>query len=349
MANVFDYLNEFGDVRFEEKPFNEVDNLIFAELAYLDYARTKINENCHTLGEIGHEYLSKYTYRQIRQLGIEQGVAFRVLEAAYSTERFRHLPVSDYVHLANRDMQFSAMAIRVTRDLEYVAFEGSDQMIGSWREDFAMACTFPVPAHLEAIKYLKGHIHPFGPKVIVGGHSKGGNLALVAAMSLGWLRRSRVKAVYNNDGPGLRRNEFESKEFENILSKYYHIVPHSTVVGALLCNRNYVVVKASKDNILGHSGEYWQVFGDRFERAKRSERSLEMERRVWAWLDKHDDEDRKKVLEAVFGTLEGCNISNTMSIKSFRNIVKLIRQARNVDKESKDLVISLLKETILQR
>ena len=35
MANILDYMIWRGDLTFEERPFNEVDNLIFTEFAYL--------------------------------------------------------------------------------------------------------------------------------------------------------------------------------------------------------------------------------------------------------------------------------------------------------------------------
>ena len=37
MANIFDYIKDYGDKNFSEKGFNEVDNLIFSSLAYIDY------------------------------------------------------------------------------------------------------------------------------------------------------------------------------------------------------------------------------------------------------------------------------------------------------------------------
>ena len=38
MANIFDYLDWRGDLTFAERPFNEVDNLILAEICYLDFS-----------------------------------------------------------------------------------------------------------------------------------------------------------------------------------------------------------------------------------------------------------------------------------------------------------------------
>ena len=37
MKNMLDYIEEYGNYSFKEKPFNEVDNLIFSQLAYTDF------------------------------------------------------------------------------------------------------------------------------------------------------------------------------------------------------------------------------------------------------------------------------------------------------------------------
>ena len=37
MANLLDYLNWRGDLTLEQSPFNEVDNLILAELSFVDF------------------------------------------------------------------------------------------------------------------------------------------------------------------------------------------------------------------------------------------------------------------------------------------------------------------------
>lgn len=37
MKNMLDYIEEYGNYSFKEKPFNEIDNLIFSQLAYTDF------------------------------------------------------------------------------------------------------------------------------------------------------------------------------------------------------------------------------------------------------------------------------------------------------------------------
>ena len=95
MASVFDYIEQYGNVRFEDKEFNEVDNLIFSVLAYLDFTHTRINDNCYSLEEIGREYLRKHTLKEARRLGIAIGTAYEILNIVVEKERYRHLRVSN--------------------------------------------------------------------------------------------------------------------------------------------------------------------------------------------------------------------------------------------------------------
>ena len=37
MGNIMDYLDWRGDITFEQSPFNEVDNVILAQLAYVNF------------------------------------------------------------------------------------------------------------------------------------------------------------------------------------------------------------------------------------------------------------------------------------------------------------------------
>ena len=343
MANAYDYVAKFGKLKFEQKPFNEVDNLVFSLLTYLDFSGTRINENTRTLEEVGREYLAKHTYKEVAKLGIAMGMAYEMLQKVVDQDRYRRLVVSDYIYDTASNKQFCVMTFHLTKNLDYIAFEGTDQLISGWREDFELAWSFPVPSHIEAVKYLNDHVHLFGPNVIIGGHSKGGNLALVGAMYMKPHKLWKVKAIYNNDGPGLRKKEFESREYDRIKPKYIHIVPHCSIVGMMMRNDIYKVVKSEREDIVGHSLVTWEVVDDHLRHAVRSEHSKEIERRLWQWLDDHNDEERRKVTEAVFNTIEGCDILDTMALFKFKNMVKLFRQSKELDKESKDLVIGLFK------
>jgi hypothetical protein len=351
MANALDYIKEYGHLSFSRKAFNDIDNILFCLLNYVDYSNTCINEGNHTLEEVGKEFLETHTQKEMHKIGFAQEEAYLALKLMVKSERYRNVVVEDYIYEATREMMFGALTFHLTKNLDYIAFEGTDELVCGWREDFELSCSFPVESHFKARDYLIRHIDPWDvkKKVIVGGHSKGGNQALVGSMFLDKRRIARIEKIYNNDGPGLRSKEFHSKEFEILKDRYVHLVPHSTVVGAMLHHTNYVVVKSDKENVMSHALLSWQTKGDKFVLSPRSEMSLETERRLLIWCDLHGDEDRKKILEAVMGSIENSNIKLTNSIVKPKNIIKLIKQSKKIDKETRDLVIDLIRFIVLKR
>ncbi len=352
MANALDYVKEYGHLTFARKAFNDIDNVIFSLLNYVDYLQTSINTpGEHTLEEIGKEFLKLHTYKEMQKVGFAQAEAYQMLKVVVKSERFRNVLVEDYVYETAPGLMFSVLTFHLTKNLDYIAFEGTDELVCGWREDFELSYSFPVESHFKARDYLIRHINPWDRKkrVIVGGHSKGGNQALVGVMFLDKRRISRVEKIYNNDGPGLRAKEFASKEFAAVKDRYVHIVPHSTYVGSMLHHSNFTVVKSDKENVMSHAILTWQVKGDKFETAPRSAMSLDTEARLWSWCDMHDDEDRKKILEAVMGVIESSNIKVTNNIVKPANIIKIIRKSKKVDKETRDLVIGLIRYVVLKR
>ena len=340
--DIYKYVKKYGNITFEEKEFNEIDNLVFSSLSYIDYTDTSINFNFHTLEYIGKEYLKLYKYKDIRNLGKAQGDAYLLLELVIKAKRYKDLIVHDYVYKVNKDIQFSAMIFRINENLEYISFEGTDEYLSGWKEDLELSYKFPVPAQKEAIRYANKHIKISGPNVIIGGHSKGGNLALVAAMYTNALKKFRIIKVYSNDGPGLRFKEFYSGRFRRLKNKYVHIIPHSSMVGVLLRNSNNVVIKSTKNTIVGHAISTWVIKGDSLVRASQSKASSLFEHHILDWLINHTDEEKKRVVESTFKSLEKADLEKLSELKNISGIIKAVEGIRNIDKESKKIMLSVL-------
>jgi len=341
MTNLFNYVEKYGDINFKNKEFNDIDNLVFSLLLYLDFTNTNVN-NKNTLEIVGREYLSKNKLRDIKKLGVSQREAYKLLVILVNKERYKDIILSNYIYNASRDMQFSVMTFKLSKRLKYICFEGTDEMISGWKEDANLACFFPVPSQIEAIKYVNKNTKLFGAKVILGGHSKGGNLALVSGMYMRKYKKFKVIRIYNNDGPGLRKKEFESKEYKKIKKKYIHIVPHSSIIGMLLRNDSYTVVKAKYNNVIAHFLHNWIVEDDKLKDCELSKKSKNLEKNILAWLDKHDDTKRIKLVNTIFKILEDNNIDVTMDLIKVKNIIKIIHGLRTLDKQTKMLLIDLL-------
>ena len=123
-----------------------------------------------------------------------------------------------------------------------------------------MSYEYPVTAHKYAIDYINKYFRFSTKKIILGGHSKGGNLALVAALECKKSIYRRIINVYSNDGQGLRKEEANSKRYKDLEYKYIHICPYNSIVGLLLYhNMYYISVDADRKPGASHSAISWQV------------------------------------------------------------------------------------------
>ncbi len=342
MANLFNYIEEYGDRDFKNKEFNDIDNLVFSQLAYLDFSNTSINNGKYTLEYIGLEYLNKNKYQEIKKIGLAQRDAYKLLRAVITKKRYQNIILSNYIYSTSKEKQFSAVTFKIHSNLKYICFEGTDELVSGWKEDGELACFFPIPSHIDAIKYVNQNVKLFGPNVIIGGHSKGGNLALVSAMFMKKYKKNKVKRVYSNDGPGLRKKEFASDEYKQIKKKYIHIVPNSSVVGVLLRNDSYKVVESTKNNIFSHAMTTWKVEKDELVPSELSLKSKRLEKSIVSWFDKHDDEKRIKVIHNLFKVLEDADITMLTNVTKSKNMIKIIHNIKNIDKQTKELIKDLI-------
>ncbi len=221
----FDYADYYCDYTFEEKEFNEIDNAILAMLAYIDYTGivSEDSKEKKTLNEVAKEYFSKYTKDDIDNHISGMKTAIYLLKAVSNKKRYKDILLFNYLYEGNSESQFSAVTFDLGNKTYYVAFEGTDALISAWEEDFKMSYKFPVAAHKKAKKYLRKYTFK-NVKLIVGGHSKGGNLALVGSMYTNFLVRWKIKKIYSNDGQGLRDEQINSRRYKRIEKKYVHII-----------------------------------------------------------------------------------------------------------------------------
>lgn len=344
MANLYDYIKEYGKKTFLEEPFNEVDNLILCSISYVDIKRFMPKKRFEKikLKEVADKYFAAFKKKKYKYdiIALDKGI--KTFRAIRNTKRFRNMELYNYVYKADESKQFCAMTIKVKEDLTYVVFEGTDHLISGWEEDFKMSYMFPVPAQKDAIRYLNRTVRRNDENIIVGGHSKGGNLALVAAMYANIFIKKKIRKIYNNDGPGLRKKQFLSDRYQSIHYKLIHIIPNYSIVGLLLRHDDdYKVVKSPRISILSHDLTTWEVKNTHLKETPLSMFSKKFDLYMKDFLDKHPDRQRKKYVKALFDILRKANIDNLEDIKAYKlkNMKKIIRETMNLDKETKSILI----------
>lgn len=303
MAVLLDYLSWRGDLTFAERPFNEVDNAVLSQLAYFNYNEVSSGEPL-TLTEAYQRYLqlkSPFEYVAIDPVP--------ALAACAQTARFGSVVVSDFINIIDpeREIQFAACTFHLPDGSLYVAFRGTDNTIVGWREDLNISYLKESPAQGEAVNYLNRiGVDTFHP-IRVGGHSKGGNLAIYASAFCEKSIRERILTVYSNDGLGFNHHVTSEPEYQAILPKVQLIMPEGSVICILFSNKDdrQLIKSTGETGMEQHDPYTWQVERDHFVPADgQDENSIFLDETLALWLDNMDDDQRKTFTSAIFDVLE---------------------------------------------
>ena len=129
--------------------------------------------------------------------------------------RYGNVILCGYVdHLdPSMEKQFSALTCLLEDDVMLITYRGTDNTLVGWKEDFNMTFLDTIPSQKEAVQYLEAMAIAYPDRrIILCGHSKGGNLAVYAAAFCSFAIQNRIQRVYNHDGPGFfRRNAASSR------------------------------------------------------------------------------------------------------------------------------------------
>lgn len=336
---ILEYIDHYKDKTFVEESFNEVDNVIFSSISYIDldevvssWSKDKI-----TIKEARKKYFENYQKSGKKMIAYKH--ALDIFKEIADTKRYGDLFLYNYSYIGDDKRQFSAVTIEIDKNLIYISYEGTDHLVSGWMEDFKMSYIFPVPAQKHAIRYLDKYIFT-KKKIILGGHSKGGNLALVAGMYANVFVKPKIIKIYVNDGPGLKRAQFESQKYENIKEKLVTIIPNYSLVGLLLKHpTDYKVVLSSKKGILAHDLSTWRVDETTFIEAELSTFSKILDRTMSSWTSKYDDNQRKNFTESLFSVFKRVGIESLEEVLNKKTLIlKLIYESRGIDKVTKKML-----------
>ena len=346
--NILDYLEMRGDLTFAERPFNEVDNLIFSVLAYLDM---------HDI--VPEEFVFDVSLRKLckryLELGYDQSYIVNnpkiLLRKIVSCKRFERVRVGGYSHHVSQDeqVQFSCATFMLGDGTAYVGFSGTDDYLTAWREDFNFTFMNSTPGQDEAVDYLNRLGSCTVCPLRLGGHSKGGNFAEYgAAFCDQKLRDTRIIEIYSNDGPGFRKEITDSEPYKANLDKTLKIIPEESIVGIMLSGKvKTKVVKSTGKGISQHGFYRWRVRRDHFDEATRlSPVSAFMDETTKRWLNSLEDEQKKSVISAVFDSLEasGATTLTELNANKWASYNAILRAAAKIDPDVQGEIFTSLKK-----
>lgn len=337
------YISAYGKYKIDEKPLNEIDYCIFSILSYLNFQDIipKYKKGTITLEKACDLYFKRVDKKLLKANIYAVKDTASIFEELKKTKRYKDLELFNYSYKVTFDMQFGALSIKLPNNTIFISFEGTDGYISGWYEDFQMSYKFPTLAQKEAIKYINKVTNFFTKNVIVGGHSKGGNLALTSSMYAKRRVRRKIKEIYSFDGPGLRRKELNSNKYKKIENKYKHYVPYQSIIGMLFFNNdNFIVIDSNTKYLFQHRAITWLIEDNKFKRCELSSSSKKFRKALDNWLDKLDDKGKEKFTLVLFGILNKAGINDLIEFKKsmIPNILKIIIESTSLAKEDRKML-----------
>lgn len=339
MYTVYDYIKYYKNFNFDEIYLTDMDNIVFCTLAYLPLEKINFKDN-DSLNLI-HEKL-------LNTVENKNTMAFKskkLLSKIKSCKRYKNIKISNFINIVDDKTQFSALTIRIN-NFCFVAFRGTDNSLIGWKEDIDLSYLYPVNCQTHAIDYLNNTIKDTDMNVYVAGHSKGGNLAMASVMGTNNNIFNRIIRVYNNDGPGFLNTQYNSLKFMKMSRKLKMFVPEDSFVGVLLKNKtNYEVVKSSNIGILQHDLTSWNCFGQFLVKGTLSNISKRFQTKINNWIQSTDNVSKEKICNSFFKIIGESGIKNFSELKKLKpeQIISMINKAKNVDSETKKLLLESLK------
>ena len=338
-----------GDITFAERPFNEVDNLLLAELSYLDFGGIVPADFAAAvpLSDAVAAFTKRTPHADMGVLVPDKipGLAQKMAASA----RFRDVLLSGYVCKLDEqtETQFAALCAALPDGTVYAAFRGTDDTIVGWKEDFNMGFLPIVPSQREAADHLRAAAAAFpSQKLRAGGHSKGGNLAVYAAVWCGESVQDQLLAVYNNDGPGFHTSLLDRPEHQRIANRIQTILPESSVVGMLLEHEeSYQVVRSNQVGLMQHDGFSWQVLGTQFVHLSGlTEGGRIVDSALRDFVRGLDQEQRIRFVDALFEVLTCTNAETLTDLKDggFRTAYSMLKTVRSLDPDTRQALSGTL-------
>lgn len=341
MANVCDYIKWRGDLDLEKSDFNEIDNLILSRFSYFPFDNIIEENEVVTIKELGE----RFNKQDINKLPILWKDDVDLFPLMGQSKRFGEMLATKYINKIDveQEKQFSAITVLMPDDTIFVSYRGTDNTIVGWKEDFNMSFKSHIASQISAKEYLEIIAKEYPDKKIrIGGHSKGGNIAVYAATFVSNEIKDRIINVYNNDGPGFCEDVIETPEYQETIKKVHTYIPQSSIIGRLMNHKEkYTVVESVQKGIMQHDLYSWQVLGKEFVTLKElTDGSEFVDKTIKGWLENVEPAKREQVIDVVFDILNATDAQTMKELKSnwFSNGRAIMTSYKNIDNETKDMI-----------
>lgn len=325
MADEYNHLIDYvryQDRTFDERPFGAADSMVLADLVYIRFEEVVRRPSLLSIPMS----ISSLTIAERLDLMLE-GVNHadrrrELIHACAASRRFGDMRVNfaESRFSVERENQFAAVTFYPGDGSIFVAFRGTDNTITGWRENFNMAYNKSVPAQRDSVEYLDRVATITYQPIRVGGHSKGGNLAVYASTFCRKKVQDRIVDIFSLDGPGFKRDITQDGEFLRIKDRYRKLMPTGTLVGTLLSEgSDYLVVESDGEGFAQHELSNWRFDGEELVYAEKlSDEALRFDRMLDSWVGMLSDEQLEGTVETIFGLIR------EMEAGSFDDVMRIL-------------------------
>lgn len=347
MADLFDYLRWRGDLSFTQDPLNQVDALIFSALSYLCFegnvkARPAVPIS---LTDASEEFFQLPDAESRCRTKMD----LSLLMAAAETKRFGTVMLLQYrdMLIPEEETQFAAITFLLDDGSAFLAFRGTDYSLIGWKEDFNMSFQETIPAQRLALQYTEEIAGKYILPLRLGGHSKGGNLAVFAAVKASPAIQRRILGVYNNDGPGFTDFVMRDPAYKQMVPRIHTVIPQSSVIGMLLEHEEpYTVIKSKQIGLLQHDPYSWVLDGPEFIPMQEiTADSHFLNLTIKNWLAGMTTQERNEVVDTVFELLSIGDVDNVLDIihpKNIRNYLRTLHSNGKIRRLLSEELLSLI-------
>ena len=353
--NCLDYLEERGHLPFSQAPFCIIDSLILSVCAYAPLEGV-------LPGLSAQEALPfrQAVDRLTTQAGWDHtGVLMadqipRLVVQTAESPRFAQVRLGCCESILDEETgtQFAALTWFLPDGTLYLSFRGTDDSLVGWKECFRMAFTFPIPAQKLAENYLAQVAARHPGKLRLGGHSKGGNLAVWAAVHAQPMVRRRILRVDSHDGPGFTRDLTGTPAYQALAKRIRIFVPQSSLVGALLHqDRHCQVIRSHGSGTVGqHDPFSWEVEGTQYRLLpRRSAFGRKSVGTVHAWLAAMSPQEQEEFVEILFHLLAAGHAKTLTDITSALadNALSIAKAYKALDRATRREIHSYLRRMLV--
>lgn len=352
MPNVHDYIEWRGDIPLTAVAFSDIDNLVLSCISLINFD-----------GIVGEDHQTRISMREAEEIfssdsektSEDYGLIFptkdfmKVFSDAAHSARFGDVLLSGYVNRVDHEgiEQFSAVTFSLPDGRAFVSFRGTDDNIVAWKEDCLLSYVYPIKAQKSAQSYLERVGEAFSGNILVGGHSKGGNLSVYACMNASDGIKNRIERVWSNDGPGFFRRVLAGEQYQSIKDRLTVVIPESSIIGRLFDNEpeDEIIVMTNTVGLLQHNPFSWQIKGGDFVRAEKfSDDSTVVRRAFRKYLSEIDGKGREEFVFALFSLLEMTEAKTFTALAKdgFSSMRGALKQMSGLTRSQRDMLLSFV-------